>query len=360
LQRDLDRTAGEVASAVDLREGKEGVWAVLSAVARLAPVPVRDISRATGLPVPVVAAVCGELRKHGLLDATRPARLSAAAAELPELRGLPPDPDLAEVAARLTDIAAAAPAVDLAIDQSHCTVETKLRRALYLLEETSLARSSLLLLGDDDLTSVAVSLVARQYGLSARMTVLDVDERVVEFIGSHAPEADCRVHDLRDPLPDDLLASFGVVMTDPPYTVEGAALFLARAVSALRDGGELLLCFGPKDHASSLELYRRAVAMGLYPRALIRNFSEYLGAGVLGGVSHLHHLVAASPDRPAAQHVDGPIYTAAPARDYECTRCGAVRRVGRGARFRSIAELKASGCGDGCSSTSFRPRSRTR
>jgi hypothetical protein len=100
--------------------------------------------------------------------------------------------------------------------------------------------------------------------------------------------------------------------------------------------------------------------MGLYPRALIRNFSEYLGAGVLGGVSHLHHLVSVSADRPEASYVDGPIYTAAPARDYECTRCGAVRRVGRGARFRTVAELKASGCGGDCESTSFRPRARAR
>jgi predicted methyltransferase len=358
LQRDLDRTAEEVALAVELREGKDGVWAVLSAVARDAPMPVRDISRSTGLPVPVVAAICGELRKHGLLDGTRPARLSAAAAELPELRGLPADPDLAEISACLTEIAAEAPSVDVAIDQSHCTVDTKVRRAIYLLEETPAARSRLLLLGDDDLTSITVALVAEQFGLEVSITVLDVDARVVEFIRSHVPGADCRVHDLREPLPDDLVGGFGVVVTDPPYTVEGGALFLARAVSALRDGGEVLLCFGPKDHASSLELYRRAISMGLYPRAVVRNFSEYLGAGVLGGVSHLHHLDSASADKPEAAYVDGPIYTAAPARDYECTRCGAVRRVGRGARFRTVAELKASGCGDGCDSTSFRPRTR--
>jgi hypothetical protein len=362
LQRDavsLDRTAEEVASAVQLREGREGVWAVLSTVARLAPVPVRDISRATGLPVPVVAAICGELRKRDVLDGTRPARLSQWAVEHPALRPLPASLDLSEITAQLTEIAAAAPSVDVAIDQSHCTVETKVRRAVYLLRETSLSRSSLLLLGDDDLTAVAVTLLARQHGLAPGVTVLDLDERVVEFIRSHAPGADCRVHDLREPLPDDLLGSFGVVMTDPPYTVEGGALFLTRAVSALRDGGEVLLCFGPKDHADSLELYRRMVSMGLYPRALIRNFSEYLGAGVLGGVSHLHHLVAVAGERPDAAYVDGPIYTGAPARDYECTRCGAVRRVGRGARFRTVAELKESGCGDGCGSTSFRPRART-
>jgi N4-bis(aminopropyl)spermidine synthase len=365
LQLDIDQTAEQVADAVDLREGKEGVWAVLSTVARHAPVAVRDISRRTGLPVPVVAAICGELRKHGLLDGTRPARLSASAAQLPALRSVPANPALGEIAPRLTEIAEAAPSVDVAIDQSHCTVETKLRRATYLLEETTAARSGLLLLGDDDLTSVAVTLVAQQFGLSVPIAVLDLDERVIEFISGHVPDADCRVHDLREPLPDDLLGSFGVVMTDPPYTVEGGALFVARAVSALRPGagGELLLCFGPKDHADSLELYRRMTGMGLYPRAVVRNFSEYVGAGVLGGVSHLHHLVTGTAERvaPPAAAAPGPIYTgelAPPARDYECTRCGAVRRVGRGARFRTVAELKASGCGDGCESTSFRPRAR--
>jgi predicted methyltransferase len=366
LQRDLDRAAEEVADSVDLREGKAGVWAVLSTVARLEPVPVRDISRHTGLPVPVVAATCGELRKQGLLDNTRPARLSEMARELPDLRGLPAERDLTDVARRLTAIAAEAPGVDVAIDQSHCTVETKLRRASYVLDETAAARSGLLLLGDDDLTSVAVALVARQFGLSVPLTVLDVDVRVVEFIRSHAPEVDCRVHDLREPLPDDLLGAFGVAMTDPPYTVDGGALFVARAVSALRPGagGEVLLCFGPKDHGDSLELHRRLVGMGLYPRSVVRNFNEYVGAGVLGGVSHLHHLVAGSGERPApAASTPGPIYTgdaAPPARDYECTRCGAVRRVGRGARFATVADLKASGCGGGCESTSFRPRARAR
>jgi predicted methyltransferase len=372
LQREsvsLDRAAEEVAHAVQLREGKDGVWAVLSTVARLAPVPVRDISRRTGLPVPVVAAICGELRKRGLLDGTRPARLSAQAGELPALRAIstiPDAADLRDITLQLSEMAASAPSVDVGIDQSHCTVETKVRRAQYLLEETPLARSSLLLLGDDDLTSIAVAMVARHYGLEIPVTVLDVDARVVEFIRAHVPEADCRVHDLREPLPQDLLGAFDVVMTDPPYTVEGGALFLARAMSALRAGAgaEVLLCFGPKDHGDSLELYRRTVALGLYPRALHRNFNEYVGAGVLGGVSHLHHLVTGDAVRPAAGGtVTGPIYTreAGPvARDYECKRCGAVRRVGRGARWATVAELKASGCGGGCGSTSFRPRARAR
>lgn len=373
MQRDLDRAAEEVAGAVQLREGKDGVWAVLSTIARFAPVPVREVSRRTGLPVPIVAAICGELRGHGLLDGTRPARLSEAAAAEPALaalRAVPValDPEqLDAITSELTSIAASAPSVDVAIDQSHCTVETKLRRARYLLEETAAARGRLLLLGDDDLTSVAVSIMARRFEIPlAPLTVLDVDGRVLELIHEHVADADCRVHDLREPLPDDLRGAFDVVLTDPPYTVEGGRLFVARGASALRPraGAELLLCFGPKDHADSLELYRRIAELGLYPRALVRNFNEYLGAGVLGGVSHLHHLVTGGAAGVAGVGAfDGPIYTGearVAAREYECTECGAVRRVGRGSRWSTVAELKAAGCDGGCRSTSFRPRARVR
>jgi len=71
----------EVAAAVGLAEGEAGVRDVLAAVARLEPVPTRALSRATGLPVPIVAAVCGELRTRGLLARERPTRLSARGRE---------------------------------------------------------------------------------------------------------------------------------------------------------------------------------------------------------------------------------------------------------------------------------------
>ena len=58
---DERRIVGEVAAAVGLAEGERGVRAVLSALARLEPVSTRRISRAAEQPVPIVAAVCGEL-----------------------------------------------------------------------------------------------------------------------------------------------------------------------------------------------------------------------------------------------------------------------------------------------------------
>ena len=71
---------GEVAGAVGLAEGEPGVRSVLAALARLEPVSIRRISRTCGLPVPIVASVCGELRKRGVVAAERPAQLTGVQA----------------------------------------------------------------------------------------------------------------------------------------------------------------------------------------------------------------------------------------------------------------------------------------
>src|SRR5215470_9698156 len=73
---DMDAVIADVASAVGLAEGRSGVSDVLRAIARSEPVAVRDVSRAAELPVPIVAAVCNELRKRGVVDRARPVRLT--------------------------------------------------------------------------------------------------------------------------------------------------------------------------------------------------------------------------------------------------------------------------------------------
>jgi len=84
---DVDTVAAEVAAAVGLAEGPAGVADVLRVIARHEPVAAREISRRAELPVPIVAAICNELRKRGVVDRNRepgwprsPAAARAAAA----------------------------------------------------------------------------------------------------------------------------------------------------------------------------------------------------------------------------------------------------------------------------------------
>jgi N4-bis(aminopropyl)spermidine synthase len=379
---DLDSVTADVASAVGLAEGRSGVADILLAIARSEPVAVREVSRMAELPVPIVAAVCGELRKRGVVGRGRPVQLTPASRELlaaghRELatacgccdgRGLIVPAELAGLAGELAAAAAAAPAAKPELDQSHCTVATKVRRVLSMYSAGALAGRRILVLGDDDLVSVAIARAAALLGAAAgirRLTVVDSDPDVLAWAGGQISgtgvSAELVRHDLRAPLPAGLAGGFDVACTDPPYTVPGAELFLSRAVAALEPvpGQHVFFSFGARRPEETLQTQQLIAAMGLTVRSLTPGFNEYLGAGILGGSSHLYHLRSTAAARPAVEGwYPGPLYTAdmraAAARPYRCLGCRALHQVGPGGRWPRIAALQAAGC-PGCGGTTFRP-----
>jgi N4-bis(aminopropyl)spermidine synthase len=330
---ELDPIVVAVAEAVDLAEGTRGVEDVLAALARLEPVSVRVLGRATDLPVPIVAAICGELRGHEVVSQERPVQFtvdgrrrfaaggpSAVDVSCPTCggRGIALSHEVAQLRRGLAAVADAAPPRLVELDQCHCTPKTKLRRVLALHAADAINGRRILLLGDDDLTSVALLRFIRQFGgRIAELVVLDVDGRLLAFIGTELAgalfPARCVQWDVRDPLPLSLAARFDTVVTDPPYTVAGANLFVTRAAEALRGAGSnLFLSFGSRRPGAQFELQRLVIGMGLELRALTRDFNDYVGAGVLGGTSHLYHLVATAELRRAATELhEGPLYTGA-------------------------------------------------
>jgi predicted methyltransferase len=319
---DASRIVRDVAAAVGLAEGEAGVRAVVTTLARLEPVSIRRISRAVDLPVPIVASICGELRKRAVVAEERPAQLTADGRGLFGRGGLslPPSArDLSRLTAEIRRISRKAPPPVLELDQCHCTAETKVRRVLALHEADALVGRRILLLGDDDLTSVAIRAIVDRFGSSvtiAGLTVLDVDPAVVAFVRDRLSGAPfpyvCVQHDLREPLEPGLMNAFDTVLTDPPYTVYGARLFLSRAATALADsGGSVLFSFGSRRPGASFEVQQTIGRMGFVIRRLVRDFNEYVGAGVLGGTSHLYELAATLELRPALTgRFDGPLYTA--------------------------------------------------
>jgi len=143
--------------------------------------------------------------------------------------------------------------------------------------------------------------------------------------------------------------------------VAGAELFLSRAVSALAagPGSHVFFSFGARRPEETLRVQRLIADLGLTVRSLVPGFNSYTGAGILAGVSHLYHLRTTAQARPAVTGAyTGPLYTAdtraAAARPYRCAGCGAVHQVGPGARWSTVARLKADGCPD-CGGTVLRP-----
>jgi hypothetical protein len=235
-------------------------------------------------------------------------------------------------------------------------------------EAGALAGQRVIVLGDDDLISLAITAFAAMPGAAARprrLAVVDCDPDLLGYLTGRVAAGEAEVefidHDLRQPLPAGLLGQFDVACTDPPYTAAGAELFLSRAVSALAHGtgSHVFFSFGARRPEETLRTQRLIADLGLAVRSLVPGFNAYTGAGILAGVSHLYHLRTTAQTRPAitGPHA-GPLYTAdaraAITRPYRCAGCGSVHQVGPGARWSTIAQLKAAGCPD-CRGTVLRP-----
>lgn len=164
-------------------------------------------------------------------------------------------------------------------DQGYVTEETTVARIALIFARGDLAKKEILVLGDDDLVSLAAALSR----LPKRVAVLDVDPRIVGFLRDVARAEGLRLevhqHDLREPLPAELLRRFDTFICDPTESFRGYLAFAQRGISCLRGAG----CagyLGLTRLEASLAKWRRielalleagAVITDLFP-----NFHEYV------------------------------------------------------------------------------------
>ena len=169
-------------------------------------------------------------------------------------------------------------------DQGHLTCESTLARVALAIARGDVERKKILVLGDDDLVSVALALTA----LPKEVVVLDIDGRLIEFISSIAKRENLRITalklDLTQPLTENMLHSFDTFITDPPDTLYALKLFLLRGMSALKGEG----CggyFGVTRRESSLrkwaELQKILLRYNAVITDIIHNFSEYSNWGYM-------------------------------------------------------------------------------
>ncbi|SDU30249.1 bis-aminopropyl spermidine synthase family protein [Jiangella alkaliphila] len=212
--------------------------------------------------------------------------------ERPQLPGpvdaLPAD----DVARRIAEVVAAAPAAVQALDHVPATRVTALRRALWLDGTFDLDGATLVCVGDHDLTSVAVCLVNPR----VNVVVADLDEDLLAYVDQQAAALDLPIRtayaDFRAGLPSAAREVGDLVFTDPPYTPEGVRLFLTRGLESLRDraNGRLVLAYGYGRHqpALGLKVQRELVGLSLATEAILPHFNRYDGAQAIGSASDLY------------------------------------------------------------------------
>ena len=410
----------EANAALNLDEGIGAIYDFLTQAYLHEGIPILDMARLLSLPVPVTSAVKNELKKRGFLGEGSGIRLSGAgqayvlselgfadvdvekylaaagiAAGSSDASKSPGAPDAydfcpitgfeAELGV-LKEIYAKRPAVDTSLDQSMCTPETGLRRALLILREGGAVGKKIACVGDDDLVSVALGLVLRAIrgdgpqppaniisgGVNPQQRdpaaihpisdifVFDVDERFLEYISKISHEycfpVRCVRCDLRDPVPAEFRGAFDAAVTDPPYTHDGLNLFLSRICALLKPEPNkcVYLSYAHKSPQALLEAQKLILSSGCLISRIFPKFNSYVGAQILGGVSDMLVLRSAKAVKPliaADEPFRGGIYTNEHNRSvrvYICANCGARYSVGHGKATGTIEALKERGCGCGC------------
>ena len=192
----------------------------------------------------------------------------------------------------MSRLVAGAPRRRRRLDHVVATPETCLRRAQFLTDRYWLDGAHVVLLGDHDLTSLALGLMRN----GARLSVVDIDDDLLEYLdraaGDLGVEVNCLFADLRLGLPPALLESADLVFSDPPYTAEGMRLFAERGCQSLRrdERSRLLLCYGYGELQPTLALNVQAVLhqLRLFIEEVQPRFNRYTGAQAVGSASALY------------------------------------------------------------------------
>ena len=192
-------------------------------------------------------------------------------------------------------------------DQFFATSETSVSKALVLEDKGLLDNKSIALIGDDDLVSIVLGLMESNY---RNITVFDIDEEilaVIEVISKDLGLKDIRTHkwDVRKDLNRQFISAFDVVMTDPPYTRNGIALFLNAATQLLGEtkgfeGKYVFLFYGNsfKTPEKTLKIQEVVRDFNLVIEDKIDKFARYFGAESIGSASSLYILKTTQFTRP--------------------------------------------------------------
>lgn len=368
----------ELAQAIQLREGAEGISKALWCLHRRQIESTRTWARQTHIPVPVLAALRRELEKRDIIKPAQKFKFTETGqiwmqklfgqATLPNSqcpsclgKGHILPPSVLPVLEKFEEFCNSRPQWDVTLDQSHATPETGVRKALFLLEKGLLGHA-LFFLGDDDGVSVACYLMRKHFidpeYECGPISVCDIDPRYLKGISDISSGfINTYEYDVRNELPEELYESHQVALTDPAYTNNAITAFSFRCANALKPNGAFLLSIPISDSNTLWEIEINLLKIGFSIREIHPNFNEYHGASIHAHASSMIYgeKIRSSPDK-SIQLRYTPFYTGdlkSTGGLYECTLCSTTFLVGPETEYITIQDLKQAGC-DECGNSSFR------
>ena len=182
-----------------------------------------------------------------------------------------------EILKEYKKIARQRPRPTLDFFQGYMQEEDVIARVALMYHYGDLHKKDFILIGDDDLLSIALSLTQMPSGI----TVLDIDKRLGEFIKDvnkqYGFDIEFRGYNVADPLPSDLIGKFDVFSSEPLETLTGLKAFVSRGISCLKENatGYFGLTILEASHKKWLAIQRLLSRMNCVITDIIGGFSAY-------------------------------------------------------------------------------------
>ncbi|ABO36049.1 protein of unknown function DUF43 [Methanococcus maripaludis C5] len=350
-----------IAKNVKVSEGERAVEDILRCIYRNQPISTKKIGQYVKLPLPIVSKVRSILERESLLKRDdKGAVFSKEGVDFVEKelrlklksdlkcpvcsgKNIVFDEKFEKILKKHKTYAKLRPQVNTMIDQSFATPETAVARATIMADRGDLEGKRVLFVGDDDLASIPTAMT----GLCSEVVVLDIDDRLLKLISEVSKKENLNIEtvkwDFKNELPSEFVNKFDTIFTDPPYTLNGAVLFMSRGIEALGNDGILYLAFSHKPVEEYIELQKSINNMNFLIYELIPGFNFYEGTEIIGNTTFLARLVGKNLKKIDVNSEK--IYTGElkpTLRYYRCMNCKKVHEIGN--KIKRIEDLTCE-CG---------------
>jgi predicted methyltransferase len=183
--------------------------------------------------------------------------------------------DYKKILAKMESIAKSKPVPTFFYDQRPVTLTTSVKRAAYLDYKGDLQDKRIVIIGDDDLTSLTIGLTKK----AKEIVVFDIDERLIEFINAVSKKLNLKVraykYDLTKEIPNEYSGKFDVFLTDPTPNKIAFELFISIGLNLLAENGVGYVSFFPSHQSISLDFQEVLTDRKVIITDMIPQFTEY-------------------------------------------------------------------------------------
>ena len=184
--------------------------------------------------------------------------------------------DLNKVKEEMKIITESKPVPTFFFDQRPITLNTVIKRVNHLLDNNDVYKKNIVFLGDDDLTSLCLALTR----VDCDITVLDIDERLINFINEMSNKYDLNVKayvfNVLDKLDNKFLHKFDVLFTDPTPEVIPFTIFMNTSINLVKkNNGIIYTSIYSSAMNKTRDLQDVISNMHLYISEVIPKFTDY-------------------------------------------------------------------------------------